>query len=149
MAAEASSARALATQLISLARQSEREFAGRADGAAATALHALSAELARWLGAGGCEAVLTRALGQARAAHPMLADVGLASDPLPRLEGLDEAVQAHGAAEMAAGLEAMLVAIFELLGRLIGDDLSTKLVELSMSDGVPEAAKSEAERNLQ
>lgn len=149
MATEASSARALATQLIARARRSERESAGRADGAAATAFHGLSAELARWMGAGGCEAILTRALRQARAAHPVLADVGLASDPLPRLEGLDEAVQAHGAPEIAAGLEAMLVAMFELLGRLIGDDLSTKLVELSMSDDVPEAAKSEAERNLQ
>jgi hypothetical protein len=149
MAAESSPARALASQLIARAQRSGRDSADRAQGAAATAFHALSHELSRWLGAGGCHALLTRALRQARTAHPALLDVEIASDSHLRLRGLDDAVEAHGAPALAAGVEAMLVATFELLGRLVGDDVSTRLVELSMSDDVPDAAKSEAERRLQ
>ncbi len=39
---------------------------------------------------------------------------------------------AHGDAATAEALESMLVHLVELLGRLIGDDMATKLIERSL-----------------
>jgi hypothetical protein len=39
---------------------------------------------------------------------------------------------AHGDAATAQALESMLVHLVELLGRLIGDDMATRLIERSM-----------------
>jgi hypothetical protein len=39
---------------------------------------------------------------------------------------------AHGDAATAEALESMLVHLVELLGRLIGDDMATKLIERSV-----------------
>lgn len=88
-------------------------------------------ELARWLGATGCHALFTRALAHARAEHPALAEVSVEHGSAPTLEGVAESVRAHGAAAVAAGLESLLVALLELLGRLIGDDMAARLVEPS------------------
>ncbi len=56
---------------------------------------------------------------------------------------------AHGDAATAKALEAMLVSLIELLGRLIGDDMATKLIGRGLpaserrdatSDGIREEA---------
>jgi hypothetical protein len=147
MAPEERSARYLAARLIARARKSGGAPATGGLGAVETAFHLVLAELSRWIGAGGCHALLTQALRKARADHPALAAIVSASDA--RLDRLTESVEAHGAKEIAAGLEAALVALIDLLGRLIGDDLSTKLVEMSMKNDVPDAAKPDAERAFQ
>jgi len=143
------SARDLAARLIGRARKSGRTSATGGVGAVETAFHLVLAELSRWMGAVGCHALLAQALRKVRADHPALAGVGIVSGPVARLDRLSESVEAHGAKEIAAGLEAALVALLELLGRLIGDDLSTKLVEMSMTNDVPDAAKPDAERARQ
>jgi hypothetical protein len=58
----------------------------------------------------------------------------------PYVEGGTEAIDAYGAPQTAAAIESMLVRLIELLGRLIGDDLATKLVEESF----PESAGKDA-----
>jgi hypothetical protein len=136
--------RDLATQLIAHARRN-----GRASGAvevAATAFDGLAAQLCRWLGAGGCHALLTRALAQAKANHPALSGLEIVSGANARVGRVSEGVEAHGAKKMGAGLEAALVSVLDLVGRLIGDDLSVKLVELSMANGGHDAATPEDER---
>jgi hypothetical protein len=40
---------------------------------------------------------------------------------------------AHGDPATAEGLEAMLVHLIELLGRLIGDDMAMKLIERTLA----------------
>ena len=40
---------------------------------------------------------------------------------------------AHGDPATAEALESMLVRLVELLGRLIGDDMSTKLIERTLA----------------
>lgn len=82
--------------------------------------------LGRWIGADGYRTLLNRALGAVRAEHPALTG-------LPCLGG-DEAVmtiavRVHGAGEVAAGLVALVAALIELLGRIIGEEMAVRLVE--------------------
>ena len=86
-------------------------------------------ELSRSLGAPGFNALLTRALHNAEAEFPLLANVSINPPSLYVLGGVPELVQTHGAAPVAAALMASLDSMFTLLGRLIGDDMVARLVE--------------------
>lgn len=130
MGPETPTARQLTRRLI--AREAaESDSPDVAVAAAHAAGERLFRELARWLGATGCHALFTRALAHARSTHPALAEVSVEHRSAPTLEGVAESVRAHGAAAVAAGLESLLVALLELLGRLIGDDMAARLVEPS------------------
>jgi hypothetical protein len=78
----------------------------------------------------------TRALAEARREYPALADIQLRARSQPYVDGVAETIMAHGDAATAEALESMLVHLVELLGRLIGDDMATKLIE--RSEGVSE-----------
>lgn len=88
------------------------------------------------MGPDGCHALFTRGLSEARTDYPALAKIQLRARSQPYIDGVPEAIMAHGDAATAEALEAMLVHLVDLLGRLIGDDMATKLIERSM--GVPE-----------
>jgi hypothetical protein len=88
--------------------------------------------LSRWLGANGSYALFTRALAQAQGEHPLLRDIRLRVQSESGLEGVTESIQVHGVAAVAAGLESLLVALIELLGRLVGDDMAARLIEQSV-----------------
>ena len=90
--------------------------------------------MSRWLGAAGCAALFSRALADTRTDHTALADVRLGEDPQQVLEGVSQAVQRSGAVAVAAGLEALLIHLLELLGRLVGSDIVVRLLELSAPD---------------
>ena len=89
-------------------------------------------ELARWIGANGCQALFTRALAQAQVAHPVLGQIRIGGRSGPALDGVTESIRSHGESAVATGLEALLVALLELLGRLIGDGMAGRLVEQSV-----------------
>jgi hypothetical protein len=97
--------------------------------AAQAACERLNRELSRWVGANGSLALFNRALAEARAVHPVLAEIRIRSRSEARLEGVTETSQKHGAAATADGLTSLLVTLLELLGRLIGDDMVMRLVE--------------------
>lgn len=59
--------------------------------------------------------------------------------------GVPETITAHGDAATAEALESMLVHLVELLGRLIGDDMATKLIERSVGVSERGDAISEAD----
>lgn len=120
-------ARQIAHRLISRhrARQAGNDAAARA---AAAACDEVYLELSRWVGPHGCEALFRRALAQARSEHPGLEEIRLGGGSDPRLEGVSESVEAHGDAITGEAIEAMLVALIELLARLIGYDMVTRLV---------------------
>jgi hypothetical protein len=86
----------------------------------------LRAGLARWIGAEGYRALLDRALVLVRPEHPALGGLpGFGGDgPAPAAAG-----GPHGAREVAAGLEALVATVIELLGRIIGDEMAVRLVE--------------------
>jgi hypothetical protein len=100
-----------------------------------SAVERVSAELSRWVGTYGSRALLMRALSRAQTSHPVLSSVTIPTDSRPTLEGLPEAIESQGAGPVVAGLESMLVDIFELLSRLMGDALLQRLAEHSMVAG--------------
>ena len=63
----------------------------------------------------------------------MLEGIQLRARSDPYVDGVAETIMAHGDPATAEGLESMLVRLVELLGRLIGDDMSLKLIEGSLA----------------
>ncbi|HXL85722.1 MAG TPA: hypothetical protein VN927_00845, partial [Gemmatimonadaceae bacterium] len=102
--------------------------------AAAAACDQLYRELSRWVGTDGCHALFTRALAQARTEHPALGLIQLRARSEPYIDGVAEAIMAHGDPATAEALESLLVHLVELLGRLIGDDMVMKLIERGLSE---------------
>lgn len=98
--------------------------------ATAVACDDLYLELSRWVGLDGCHALFTRALAEARTESAALDQIQLRPGSEPYLDGVAESLS-RGDAATAAALEAMLVHVVELLGRLIGDEMATKLIERS------------------
>jgi hypothetical protein len=113
--------------------RSERAEGHTSARAAAAACDQLYRELSRWVGPDGCHALFTRALAQARIEYPALGQIQLRARSEPYIDGVAETIMAHGDTATAEGLEAMLVHLIELLGRLIGDDMAMKLIERSLA----------------
>lgn len=93
----------------------------------------VSEGISRWFGPYGSLALVTRALTRAQADHPSLASVTIATESSWRVTGLAESAKTHGANATVEGVVAMLAALTELIGRLIGDDLATNLLEQSVA----------------
>lgn len=126
-----SPARQIARRLI----RSRSAESGDGTGArtAASAADHLYGEFSRWVGPDGCHALFTRALAQARAEHPALAEIHLKPRSEPYIDGVAETIMAHGDRATSDALESMLARLVELLGRLIGDDMAMKLIERSLA----------------
>ncbi|MDB4882880.1 MAG: hypothetical protein JWL95_1646 [Gemmatimonadetes bacterium] len=98
----------------------------------------VGAGLSRWFGPYGSLALVTRALSGVQAAHTSLAEVTVTTSALtqgPTLTGLTESARVHGTAATTEGVLAVLTALINLIGRLIGDDLASRLFELSITGG--------------
>ena len=91
----------------------------------------LRSGLGRWVGATGYRALLDRALGLARAEHPALGSLSCHGGGQPATTA---AVRAHGAAEVTAGMVALVATLIDLLGRIIGEEMAVRLVEQT---GIP------------
>lgn len=132
MSPDASSSRDLTRRLVARAAADS----GGPE-AAALAVHAASEsayrELTRSLGSAGSHALITRALAQAAAEHPVLRGIHVGRQPEPGLGGVFDAVQTHGIPAVAAGLEALLQTLLGLVGRLIGNDMVARLLESDAS----------------
>ena len=125
------SARQIARRLIK-SRQPERKGSDGRARATAVACDDLYLELSRWVGLDGCHALFTRALAEARTESGALDQIQLRPGSEPYLDGVAESMS-RGEAATAEALESMLVHVVELLGRLIGDDMATKLIERSIA----------------
>lgn len=93
-------------------------------------------ELSRWVGPAGCHALFTRALADSQTLHPLLIGVRLQNQTQPYFDGTTEIIAAYGPAATSEALEAMLVTLVEILGRLIGDDMAMKLILQSLPEFV-------------
>ena len=81
--------------------------------------------LARWIGSHGTDALLVRAFESVRPHHPALSCFEIDKDTLvPAV-----AAKVHGAADVGAGMVALVSELIELLGRIIGDEMAVRLVE--------------------
>jgi hypothetical protein len=125
-------ARQIARRLID-SRQPERKAAEARARAAAAACQDLYRDLSRWVGLDGCHALFTRALADARTESEALDEIKLQPRSEPYLDGIAQSITSSGDGATAEALETMLVHVVELLGRLIGDDMATKLIELSIA----------------
>jgi hypothetical protein len=109
----------------------------------------LASELGRWIGADGFRALVQRARVIARAQHPVLDGFSCLGGSR-QLENTEAAPpELHRAAEVAAGMVALLSALIELLGRIIGDEMALHLVakiEMPSSRAVAKVG-SEEDRN--
>jgi hypothetical protein len=137
-----------ARRLIGSQRTASPAASTRARIAAAACDH-LYRELSRWVGPDGCHALFTRALTEARRQFPAVGAIQLHARSDPYTEGVAEAIMAHGDPATADGLEALLIRLIEILGRLIGDDMSTILIERSLAatargDRTPDSKREEA-----
>ena len=92
------------------------------------ALGSTLVELSRWMGPHGSRALLERALSQAGHDHPVLADLAIVSNSAPSVTGVERAVRVHGSKLITDALTSTLVRLFELLERMIGNELTMNLV---------------------
>lgn len=139
-------ARELVQNLIELEAEAQSDDAPASADAALATSDRLYRELSRWVGTSGCHALFTRALADARSSHPLLIGVRLQNDTQPHFEGTAEIIEAFGASATAEAVEAVLVALVELLGRLIGDDMAMKLILQSLPGFVHDTIRPEATR---
>ncbi len=114
-------------------RRHERTGPDVAARAAASACEHLYRELSTWVGPDGCHALFMRALAQARTEYPALGQIQLHARAEPYIDGVAATIMAEGDAATAEALESMLVRLVELLGRLIGDDMATRLIEQTLT----------------
>jgi hypothetical protein len=63
--------------------------------------------------------------------HPVLDTVRTSARSVYSLDGLSDSAARHGAAAATEGAAAVLAALIELLGRLIGEDMALSLLEQS------------------
>jgi hypothetical protein len=105
----------------------------------------LRAGLTRWIGSDGYGSLVDRALQQARAGHPSLAGLQCQAGDV---QGVAAVVGVHGAAEVREGIVELVALLIDLLGRLIGEDMATRLVEQAWAGGARPAASSEGVRDV-
>jgi hypothetical protein len=123
-------ARELASQL--LAREISAPAGHETTAAADRVCRRVSDELSRWVGTDGCRALFARALATAQGAgHPALDMVRTSARSVYCLDGLTESATRLGDAAASEGAAAILAALIDLLGRLIGDDMALNLLETS------------------
>jgi hypothetical protein len=97
--------------------------------------------LGRWIGTDGYYTLLERAAAATKEAHPTLNPVSYFRDGAPVTLA---AVQAHGAKAVVDGLVALLAALIELLGRIVGDEMARRLVEQAGNPGSRSGSRAES-----
>ena len=102
----------------------------------------LRAVLTRWIGSDGYHALINRALEQARAAHPAVANLQCQAGDV---QGVAAAVGAHSAAEVREGVLALVALLIDLLSRLIGEEMAVRLVEQAWAGSALPAASTVTE----
>jgi hypothetical protein len=105
----------------------------------------LRAVLTRWIGSEGYRALVDRALAQTRAEHPAIEGLQLEGEDV---EGFAVAIGVHSAAEVREGILALVARLIDLLSRLIGEDMATRLVEQAWAGDARPAASSEGVRDV-
>lgn len=101
----------------------------------------VSANLRDAVGDDGRDALLARALARAESGHPVLKDIRRLNNGAVHLDGVVASVEAHGVAPVTAAIEALLAALLEVLGRLIGEDMAMKLLDHDLPGPSPDGGR--------
>jgi hypothetical protein len=92
----------------------------------------LSMRLGRWIGASGYRALLNRALSIARSEHACLKDLSCGGGEAARVA---MTARTHGAGEVAESMVTVATALIDVLGRIVGEDMSIHLVNQVAAPG--------------
>ncbi len=133
MATAPVTARELAKRLVDRETNTADAKTTRAS-AAALAGEGLYRALSRWIGSDGCHALFTRARAQEQPGNRALESLQLSPRHDPYIIGVAESIGEYGDDATADAIESMIVGMIELLGRLIGVDMATSLIERSLSE---------------
>ena len=87
------------------------------------------------MGDDGCTALLARALARTEGGHPSLGSIRRISRGKIAIDNVAGGVESHGVAPVTAGVEALLAALIEILGKLIGEDMAIRVMELGTPRG--------------
>lgn len=82
------------------------------------------------MGVDGCSALLDRAIARTEDRHPVWREIRRRDRDGVHLDGIATSVDLHGIAAVSAAVSALLAALFDVLARLIGEDLALRLMEL-------------------
>ena len=85
------------------------------------------------LGDDGCTALASRAFVRSEWEHPPVAAVRGATDCEIHLADIVAAMEAHGSQATARALEAVLIKLSEILGRIIGEDMAIGIMDHRLS----------------
>jgi hypothetical protein len=80
------------------------------------------------MGAAASSALLARAFARTEEAHPILKALHRRDGDSVRIDGIAASVGAHGIEAVTAAIEALLTAVIDILTRLIGEDMATRLI---------------------
>ena len=103
--------------------------------------------LARWFGSYGAQALMTRALAQARIAHPVLATVTANASTSPHVSGWPLETSDTLRLTVTPAAVALFSTLLVLLTRLIGDDLAASLLEQSAEELAPSHPETDVSPN--
>ena len=116
-----------------------RDEAAVNDGTTGSAALALQRSCTRFtdalcdaMGEAGCAALLARAFVRTERAYPALKELRahqIDSGQMARLAGIAATVDSHGIEAVTAALEALLAAVIDTLIRLIGEEMTMRLVD--------------------
>jgi hypothetical protein len=81
------------------------------------------------MGIDGCNALLVRALARTEAEHPALKSITRLNENSIHLDGVAASIEAHGVAAVTKAIEALIAALIDALGRLIGEDMAMRLID--------------------
>lgn len=90
----------------------------------------ITGNLRDMLGADGCAALLSRSIARVDTAHPALAAMWRQDGREIHLDTIVAAVDRHGYPAVAAAFAALTGALQDTLGRLIGDDMAIRIIDL-------------------
>lgn len=86
------------------------------------------------VGADGCSALLDRAMARTESQHPAVRQLRGQGGDSACLDGVAACVDVHGAAAVAAAVDALLAALLDVLAHLIGEDMAIRLMGLDDSN---------------
>jgi len=111
-----------------IAREDPRGAPEKVGAALQRAVARVSQTLSESMGEDGYNALVVRALARTEADHPALKKVVRLNDGV-HLDGIKASVEAHGAAAVTAAIEALLAALVDVLGRLMGEDMAVQIID--------------------
>lgn len=94
----------------------------------------ITASLRETLGPDGSAALIGRALAACEPQHPVVKLLRGGDGREIGLDGVSTAVGQHGLQETEAAVDAMIASLAGILGRLIGDDMAMRLLDLDAGE---------------